>query len=218
MEEKNDITWERLVEQGNYLRSIGVPVDDREELARWIETYRRVLAMPDEEVQRIVERTVQKAIRQFETEKAGGLLAEVADVVRRFVIRLAGCGPLQPAFATCLAHLGDQTEGKEIPVPEELKEQLPWLDGLQIVVLPPGRASPESRRYKAKVRVREPAGGAGGSLRVALVGQDGARRECVLTPAEREIPFKADFSADWAELTVELVAEPDDGLRLVENR
>lgn len=82
MENNNDITWDKLIAEGKYLRSIGAPVDDQRQLAEWIKTYRQVLAMPDEQVGNIVQRAVQAAIRQVESgdhadpspDDAGGIL------------------------------------------------------------------------------------------------------------------------------------------------
>ena len=151
---------------------------------------------------------------QSELEQLFGWVGGAAQRVWKF-LGLEDCPRLEPALGGQLGHVGDQEdgesgpdEGKDVPISEEIRAQLPWLDKVQIVVIDQGETS-DRRRYGARVSVIEHAPAPGGRLYVALVEKDGPRSGCTLSNAEDERgkPFNEDFSADWRKLTVVMASE-----------
>jgi len=140
--------------------------------------------------------------------KAAGFDPEglLADYTGRSV-RLAECAPSSTSDEALLGHV-DQSgpEAREIPLPDQVTQELPWLAGLTILVMGPGDSSNEIR-YGAELRVKGDPETAHGALRVSLVDQDGRRKDTRLTAKNRRAEIPHDFPSDWDKLTVELWPE-----------
>jgi hypothetical protein len=135
--------------------------------------------------------------------------AGVAERAWRYLVDLALCRPaVRQAWGT-LAHDQAAPEaegGKEVPLPAALREQLPWLSRLQIIVTGPGRKGADTRRYRVEAEVAEDVDNLSGALRVALLQENGTANEkdVTITATDRLAPFKTDFSSDWSKLKVGL--------------
>lgn len=59
--DNHDNFWDSLVSKENALRSIGVPVDDLEQLRLWIKSYRDAEAISEDEIERCLQRIFTEA-------------------------------------------------------------------------------------------------------------------------------------------------------------
>src|SRR5262249_12487789 len=116
---------------------------------------------------------------------AAELLTGIGERAWRLIVHLARCQPaVKPAWGP-LAHGQPTTpqaeEGKDLPLPEALRQQLPWLRRLQIIMTGPGRQDATTRRYRAEAEVAEAAKNMSGALRIALLQDNGTTKEKVVT-------------------------------------
>lgn len=226
MEENNHITWDKLIAEGRYLRSIGAPVDDKEQLAEWIRTHRQILMMPDEEVQSIVQRAVQNAIRQIEEEGTPTLRDSrtVSDTLpplepmATFDGTAARSGQI-PSFrrrldkgvaslSLALSSAAGEAQPRQISLVGEFGEDdrdryIPWIgDTLEI-----HQECPDPQKggvaYFGKVTPRADVEQRG-VLHLVLVSDAGQRGEARLTPEQPQDYFSgSDLPADFGSLTLE---------------
>jgi len=212
MTDEFDKLWEKALQQKQLFESLGIPVTCEE-----VRAHRAAVAglVSAEEVEAGLNYAMSRLNAETSPPKAPALAEQAAELAaaawqwvgNKCSIFLNSCIPWQPAPEGLLDHLDEPAcEGKNIPLPAAIIDELPWLDALHVVVIGPGRRSPETRRYKAEVGVREDHRGTGGALRIALAQKDGLRRNGIVTVAETIVLFKADFSADWSELALELTA------------
>lgn len=227
MEHDNDTKWwEKLIAEGNYLRSIGVPVDDKHELAEWIKTYREVLAMPHEEVRGIMQRAVDNAIRQVERERQSdkkaieeqSMISELDSThpthvaatfespVLMSIVNLLRLAPFKHPLMAGMLSDGTETDMKEIDPDPAVQKYAPWLDRIVLYKL-------DQDRYGAVALKKEAVFESQRAIRLVLAGDDGSRAEIVLGPDANRRRFPGSLPSDWESLMLTVVAVPNENAR-----